>query len=189
MLLQLWMTQLSLTFPAWERREAAEEGAEGRWRQNCGKSDQDPASTWQNRSLQWAFHRAALEVVLRPYQCGPAISDGQRSNDTETNDKAPHNVSCIRSGSQRRWGLRIILQESTSLCITVSVEVSFTIFTPRDYDIPWLEEQPANRWVKNGLHMLFGIWFYSILWRQKNYAFWRIYFLEIIYFTLKENQS
>lgn len=82
-----------------QQREAAEEGGEVRWKQNCGKSDQDPASTCQNRSVRWAFCRAALEVVIRPHQCGPAILAGQRSHGTEINDKAPHNAGCIRSGS------------------------------------------------------------------------------------------
>lgn len=187
-LLQLWRRWLT-PHPL----ETPEGSSRGRSRSEmqtkCGKSDQDPASSCRNGNLQWAFRRAALQVVMRPYRCSPAISAGQRRDDTEINDKAPHNISCIRSCSQHRGKLKILLQESTSLCITIRAEASFTIFTPCDYDTPWLGEQPANRWVNNGLHMLFGIWFYPVLWRQKTYAFWRIYCLEIIYFTLKENQS
>lgn len=75
-------------------REAEEGGPEVRWRQSCGKSDQDPAHTCWN----WVFNRAVLEVT--PYQCGPAILAGQRSSDTEINEKALHNVT--RSGSYHR---------------------------------------------------------------------------------------
>lgn len=76
------------------RREAEEEGAEVRWRQSCGKSDQDPASTCWNGSLLWLFNRAALEVTA--YQCGPAIFAGQRSSATEINEKAPPQCHQIR---------------------------------------------------------------------------------------------
>lgn len=69
-------------------------------------------------------------------------------------------------GSQHRRKLKIILQESTKLYITSSIEPSFTIFTPSDYDTPWLREKLAGN---NGSPALFGIWFCPVLWRQKNY--------------------